>query len=153
MLKFEDWQKSVRGDFHLEVFRHGVPIDHIDDHNLVVYTGRERLAQLLCGESTKGVTQLGVGSGAATELDTDTELTEQQLFQLTGRKSDGRDARFDFEIKENEANGLAIREFGLFCEDGVMFSHRLRRRKDNGLPGVIEKEDDISIKGYWIIHF
>lgn len=153
MLKFEDTPQVVRGDFHLQIFRKGKPIENIDDHNLVVYSGRERLAQLLSGNSTHAVTHVGVGSGAADELDTDTELMDQQLFPLTSRTVEGRDARFDFLIGENEANGLAIREFGLFCADGTMFSHRVRRRKDTGAASVIEKEDDISIAGYWLIHF
>lgn len=152
MFEFEEKQ-GVTGDFHLRVLRNGQPIEQVDDHNLVVYTGRARLAQLLAGKTTNTIAYVGVGSGAATELDADTQLTDQQTFTITGSSVDGRDARFDFLIKESEANGLAIREFGLFCEDGTMFSHRVRRRKDTGTASVIDKQDDISIEGYWIIHF
>ncbi|MBQ9528190.1 MAG: hypothetical protein IJR68_11315, partial [Fretibacterium sp.] len=91
-------------------------------------------------------TQIGVGSGRETEDGGDTVLENQQLFPLSSSSVDGRDARFDFVIGENDANGLAIREFGLFCSDNTMFTHRVRH-------GVIEKENDIELHGYWILHF
>ena len=68
------------------------------------------------------------------------------LFPLDKASVTGRDARFDFSIDNTQANGLKIHEFGLFCKDGMMFSHRVRK-------GIIEKEDDIQIRGYWILHF
>lgn len=99
------------------------------------------------------IAYVGVGSSGGAEKDTGTELTDQQLFPITKTSVDGRDARFDFVIGTDDANGIPIREFGLFCEDGTMFSHRIRRRKDTGAASVIDKQDDISIEGYWIIHF
>lgn len=149
----EDRQKPVTGDFHIRILRNGKQVSRIDDHNLVVYSGRARLAELLAGKSTSAAAYIGVGSGAADENDTDTELTDQQLFELTGSSVDGRDARFDFVIGADQANGLAIREFGLFCADKTMFSHRVRRRRDTGEASVIDKQEDISIEGYWLIHF
>lgn len=143
---FQDSTKPCRGDFHLAVYKDGEIIDHIDDHNLVVDAGRIRLAELAAGKSSACITKIGVGSGNAQEAATDTELVEQQLFPLTSASVDGRDARFDFLIDNSQANGLKIHEFGLFCADGTMFSHRVR-------TGLIEKEDDIQIKGYWILHF
>ena len=143
---FQDSTKSCRGDFHLVVYKDGKIIDRIDDHNLVVDAGRIRLAELAAGKSGSCIARIGVGSGSAQEAATDTELVEQQLFPLASASVDGRDARFDFLIDNSQANGLKIHEFGLFCADGTMFSHRVR-------TGLIEKEDDIQIKGYWILHF
>lgn len=152
MLKFEDSQ-AVGGDFRVEVIKGGKVVEVVEDHNMVVYNGRVRLAELLSGNSSAGVTQIGVGSGTTAEASTDEELQGQQLFPLTAMTVNGRNAKFDFEIGETQANGLAITEFGLFCSDGKMFSHRVRRRSDNGQAAVIEKQDDIIIKGYWVIHF
>lgn len=143
---FQDQVEPCKGEFHITVYKDGVSVKQIDDHNLVVDSGRVRLAQLAAGTSTDYITQIGLGSGSAAETAEDTQLEEQQLFPLTGASVDGRDARFDFQIDNSQANGLAIREFGLFCRDDVMFSHRVR-------DGVIEKAADIQLKGYWILHF
>ncbi len=143
---FQDSTKPCRGDFHLAVYKDGKIIDRIDDHNLVVDAGRIRLAELAAGKSSACITKIGVGSGSTAEAADDTKLEGQQLFPLTSATVDGRDARFDFLIDNTQANGLKIHEFGLFCADGTMFSHRVR-------TGLIEKEDDIQIKGYWILHF
>lgn len=143
---FQDSTKPCRGNFHLAVYKDGKIIDRIDDHNLVVDAGRIRLAELAAGKSSACITKIGVGSGSTAEAADDTKLEGQQLFPLTSATVDGRDARFDFLIDNTQANGLKIHEFGLFCADGTMFSHRVR-------TGLIEKEDDIQIKGYWILHF
>ena len=145
-MAFQDSTKPCRGDFHLAVYKDGKIIDRIDDHNLVVDAGRIRLAELAAGKSSACITKIGVGSGSTAEAADDTELEGQQLFPLASASVDGRDARFDFLIDNSQANGLKIHEFGLFCADGVMFSHRVR-------TGLIEKEDDTQIKGYWILHF
>lgn len=146
MVSLEDWPRPCKGEFHLSIYRNGALEKEIDDHNLVVDSGRVRLAELAAGKSTAYITQIGIGSGSTPEAAEDTQLAEQQLYPLTDASVDGRDARFDFLIDNSQANGLAIHEFGLFCSDGVMFSHRVR-------DGVIEKAADIQIKGYWILHF
>lgn len=146
MLSLTDKIAPCRGEFHLRVLRGGREIERVDDHNLVVDAGRVRLAELAAGKSSAYITHIGLGSGRAAEDVSDTGLENQELFPLTGATVDGRDVRFDFFIDTGEANGLAIREFGLFCSDVTMFSHRVRK-------GVIEKQDDIQIQGYWILHF
>ena len=145
MLAFEDIQQC-RGEYHIEIRRDGMVIEPFGDPNLVVNSGRVRLAELASGKSDRYITQIGLGTGSAAEAEEDAELENQMLFPLSAVSVDGRDARFDFVIGENDANGLAIREFGLFCSDNTMFTHRVRR-------GVIEKENDIELHGYWILHF
>lgn len=142
----EDKTKACKGEFHLSILKDGKEIGRVDDHNLVVEAGRVRLANLAAGLSSAYITQIGVGEGSAMELDTDTSLTNQALFPLNKASVTDRDARFDFSIDNTQANGLKIHEFGLFCADGTMFSHRVRK-------GVIEKAEDIQIRGYWILHF
>lgn len=143
---FADAAKPCKGEFHIDVYRNGTHVDSFGDHNLVVEAGRIRLAELASGLSTDCISQIGVGDGAEPEKDTDTALSNQMLFPLDKASVTGRDARFDFSIDNTQANGLKIHEFGLFCKDGTMFSHRVRK-------GIIEKEDDIQIRGYWILHF
>ena len=153
MLKFEDEITQLRGEFALKVFRRGKEIDSYADHNLIVNVGRERLAKMVTGEASSTIDFIGLGSGGEDEAAGDTALTEQILLPLTGKTTEGMDARFDFTIGEYQANGLKIREFGLFFTDETMFSHRVRRKKSDGSASVIEKQDDITIQGYWIIHF
>ena len=138
--------KPCKGEFHIDVFKDGRCVDSYGDHNLVVESGRIRLAELAAGKSSAYITQIGIGEGSTTEKDTDTALENQMLFPLNDASVTDRDARCDFSIDNTQGNGLKIHEFGLFCADGTMFSHRVRK-------GVIEKENDITIKGYWILHF
>lgn len=145
-MKLEDRAPTVKGEFHIKILRGGRLIRDVEDHNLVVDSGRIRTAELAGGLSSAYISQIGIGTGAEPETATDTALTDQQLFPVSATSIDGRDLRFDFTIGEDQANGLAIREFGLFCADGTMFSHRVR-------SGVIEKADDMQIIGYWILHF
>jgi len=149
-MKFEDKTKSITGEIHLEVCKGDKIISQFDDHNLVVDIGRKRLAELAAGKVGSYVesyiSHIGVGSGATAETASDTALENQQLFPLSSVEVTGRDVQCNFLIANNEAVGLSIRELGLFCTDGTMFSHRVRQ-------GVIEKYEDIEIKGYWILHF
>ena len=147
---FKDAIQPVTGDIHLEVIRDKKIIDKFDDHNLVVDVGRKRLAALAAGKvgsyAESYISHIGLGSGSTTETVNDTELENQQLFPLTSIEVDGRDVKCNFFIANDEAVGLAIHELGLFCADGTMFSHRVRQ-------GIIEKYEDIEVRGYWILHF
>ena len=152
MVRFQDNTAALRGEFALQVFKGGKLVEQYADHNLIVNAGRERLAELAAGLSSKYITQLGVGTGETDEAETDTQLENQQLFALSNASTDGRDAKFDFVITPEQANGLKITEFALFCADNAMFSHRVRKTQSGEVRGI-EKENDIQIEGYWIIHF
>ena len=156
-MRFEDSTKNVTGEIHLEVYQKNKLVKKIDEHNLVVDAGRRRLAELVAGKvgsySESYITHIGLGSGSEIEKVGDTELENQQLFPLTSVELNGRDVKCNFFIADNEANGLSIRELGLFCSDGTMFSHRVRRDESTGEVGVIEKFSDIELKGFWILHF
>lgn len=149
-MKLEDTAHNVTGDIHLKICRNSKVIEEINEHNLVVDAGRKRLAALAAGKvgnyTESYITHIGLGSGSDTETVNDTELENQQLFPLTSVEVNGRDVQCNFFIADNEAVGLSIHELGLFCTDGTMFSHRVRQ-------GIIEKYEDIEIRGYWILHF
>lgn len=156
-MRIEDTTHAVTGDIHLEIFQKKKLVEKIDDHNLVVDAGRIRLAELAAGKvgsySESYLTHIGLGSGSTIESVSDTELENQQLFPLTSVELNGRDVKCNFLIADNQANGLSIRELGLFCADGTMFSHRVRKNEETGEVGVIEKFSDIEIKGFWVLHF
>ena len=149
-MKLEDTPRLITGEIHLEVYRDNRLIDTIDDHNLVVDAGRKRLAELAAGKvgsyAESYITHIGLGSGNTVESVNDTALVDQQLFPVSSVEVNGRDVQCNFFIANNEAVGLSIHELGLFCADGTMFSHRVRQ-------GIIEKYEDIELKGYWILHF
>lgn len=149
-MRIEDNTQPLTGEIYAKIYKRGKVIEEIDDHNLVVDIGRKRLAELAAGKvssyTNSYISHIGLGSGNLTESVNDTELTDQQLFPLTSVEVNGRDVQCNFFIANDEAVGLSIHELGLFCTDGTMFSHRVRE-------GVIEKFDDIEIRGYWILHF
>ena len=147
MLQFQDTVEPCKGEFHIDVLKNGRIVKTISDHNMVVDVGRIRLAELAAGtKANQHITQIGLGSGSETEDASDISLTNQTLLPLSGVTVTGRDVRFDFFVDTDQANRLQVHEFGLFCADNTMFSHRVR-------SGVIEKENDIQLKGYWILHF
>ena len=125
-MRFEDSTRNVTGEIHLEVYQKNKLVKKIDEHNLVVDAGRRRLAELAAGKvgsySESYITHIGLGSGSEIEKVGDTKLENQQLFPLTSVELNGRDVKCNFFIADNEANGLSIRELGLFCSDGTMFS-------------------------------
>lgn len=166
-VKVKEGIQEIRGEFGLQVYKRGKLVDEYVDHNLIVEVGRQRLAELAAGKSTAAIKYIGFGSGKnyvangrALETDKDTTLEDLQLFEFKTSEVDGAavevngmDARFNFCLTEAEANGLEIREIGLFCADGVMFSHRVRTNKKRTKILTIDKEDDLEIKGYYILHF
>lgn len=145
-IREQDALDALRGAVHLAVYQNGKLLFEETDHNLIVTTGREKLARLIGGGYGGRITHVGVGSGSAAAIDTDTGLTDAVLVPVQSTSYAGTKARFDFVIGNGDANGLLIRELGLFFGDGVMFSRRVRK-------SVIGKEDDISITGYWEIYF
>lgn len=145
-IKEQDTLAPLRGAVHLAVYKNGKLLFEETDHNLIVTSGREKLARLLGGDYAGRITKVGVGSGSAAAIDTDTGLTDAVLVPVQSTEYAGTKVQFNFTLGNADANGLLIRELGLFFGDGVMFSRRVRK-------SVIGKEDDISITGYWEIYF
>ena len=142
-----DTVANCSGRLYLEVYKSGALINKDTGDNLVVNIGRSTLAGLLGGrDAGKFITHIGVGSGMTPTNDTDTALAQQTLVGIDGVVYSGNVVRFNFTLGYGNANGIAIREYGLFFTDGTLFSRRVRN-------SVISKESDIEIKGYWEIRF
>lgn len=144
-IEFQEEPRPLRGSVHLEVRKAGRLVEVETDHNLIVAVGRAKLAKLLGGGYSGHITQIGVGTGSAAAADGDTALTDAVMIPLDSTEYDGAKVKFNFTIGTGTANGINIREFGLFFADGTMFSHRVRK-------SVIGKEDDLKITGYWEIY-
>lgn len=145
-MKFVD-SACLRGDFEIRVFRNGVEIEHYQDKNMIMASARDALARLIGGNgSGKVVTRIGVGVNGTDPKPTDTGLKDGYAKNVNGCTYPATgEACFAFTIAAGEANGMAIREFGLLCSDGTLFARKTR--------GIIEKADDIEITGTWTIKF
>ena len=143
-MKLSDRLKQTEGRITVQIYRSGRLYKTITEHNMIVDAGKKRMADLIAGKSTAAIKYIGLGSGEAAAATSDINLQDQQLYPLTQASITGTTARFDFFITTNQANGLTIHEFGLFCADEVMFSHRVRE-------GKIVKENDMELRGYWKI--
>lgn len=145
MIRVEERMEGMRGNVHLCIKRNGEVIHEEDDHNLIVTAGRAKLARLMGGGYSGCIARVGVGEGGSAVSASDTTLTNEVLVDIESVSYEGTSVRFNFCIGTGQANGLSIREFGLFFADGTMFSHRVRQ-------SVIGKESDIEITGYWEIY-
>jgi len=147
-MKFIDNVK-MKGVLEVGVIRasDGLLIDFWRDENLIVNGAREMLARLLAGEGTAdSVVDIGFGTNEATPTPDDTGLTSAHWRPLSGYSypAPGK-VQFDFVLSTTEANGMAIREFGLRTAAGHLFSRKVR--------GDIVKNSDISLEGTWTITF
>ena len=138
---------TLRGSLAITVRRGGVVIDHWRDDNMIMNAARDALARLIAGDGAdKVITRIGVGTGGDAPTPDDAALSEAFVKPLTGHvyPALGR-VRFDWRLEPHEANGMAIREFGLITVDGTLFARKSRP--------AIEKADDISVEGQWTIIF
>lgn len=128
-MKIIEKVQKITGHLHYTATRNGNVVEIFNDHNLVVDAGRELMALIMAGKQTTSITKIGVGTGITPEMVKDTGLTDCVYIPLTARSTDGKTARFDFAIGTDQANGLNIHEFGLFAENGIMFSRRVRDKE------------------------
>lgn len=144
-IEMKDTAPRLRGAVELKIYKNGVlkEVDH--DHNLIVMAGRTKLARLLGGGYAGHIDRIGVGTGSTPAADGNTGLTGTVYIPVSSVEYSAGKVRFNFTIGTDQANGLAIRELGLFFGDGTIFSRRVRK-------SVIGKENDIQITGYWEIY-
>ena len=145
-VKLKEPAPTIKGCLKYTVYLDGVPIERVEDHNLVVNVGRTRLAELISGKSTAYITQIGFGTGVNNPDLADTALENQLLMAITSSNVEGQSVTFNWYLGEGDANGMDIREFGLFTSDGVMVTHQQRGK-------VIGKWSDITIEGQYILSF
>ena len=98
----------MNGRLHLTVRKNGKVIEHWDDHNLIVDGARQLMAKMAAGIVSTSITDLGVGSGNAPETVDDTALKNGVLIPIKTRTVNDKQARFDFFIGTDQANGINI---------------------------------------------
>lgn len=145
LMQEKEQLNSMRGSVELKIYRNGVLEEIEREHNLIVTAGRSKLAKLLGGGYSGGINRVGVGTGSTPAADTDTRLTSPVYIPVKSVEYSTAKVRFNFVIGTSDANGVNIRELGLFFADNTMFSRRVRK-------SVIGKEADLQITGYWEIY-
>ena len=142
----ENEHDAIHGEVHLTVKKDGKVVEQWQERNMIVDSGRNKLAQIVGCLYGGGLTKVGVGSGTNEPAATDTGLTDAEYVPVTSAETDGSMVKLTFSLGADDANGLNIRELGLFFEDGTMYNRKVR-------PGTIPKQSDIEIDGWWKLYF
>jgi hypothetical protein len=146
----EQGKKPLKGILRYTVYKDGAPVEDVEEHNLIVNIGRTQMAHLLAGDvANRHVTKISFGTNGTAPALADTQITSAFTKNLLGHEYPATgQVKFLWNLTTAEANGKAILEFGLVCQDGTLFSRRIR---ESGKP--INKESDISLEGDWTIIF
>lgn len=115
--------------------------------NLVVNLGLTNLTKLLAGDTTgKKITKIGVGTNGTNPTATDTALTGAFTKAISGYNLITQTTvEFEVTIDTTEANGMTIREGGLYNESDVLFSRVVR--------SALSKTSAIAVNIKWKIQF
>lgn len=136
------------GTFNLQIYENDALIDTINEQNLVVTLGHQNMTKLIGGDAAgKKIEKIGVGTNGATPVAGDTALTSSFIKAIAGATyPDAQSVLFSFDIDNSEANGMTIREFGLFNSDNVLCARKVR-------TGEIIKTSAIRLVGTWKLTF
>jgi hypothetical protein len=139
---------NLHGKLEVKVFKSGKLVDSFVEDNLIVNGARTQMSHLIAGDfSGRKVSQIAFGT-SGTEPTVDNQTITNPFVKNINAASypTATSVKFDWDLGTSEDNGAAIMEFGLLCDDGTLFSRRVR-------TNPINKADDISIEGHWTISF
>lgn len=136
-----------RGDLTVRASRRGKQVLRWGGDNLVVASSRDALARLVAGlGAAKTIKYIGFGTSAKSASPDDVGITDPYyvelgaaIFPATGH------VQFPWVLREEQANGMVIREFGLFTADKTLFARKVRAEP-------IAKTD-LELEGEWDIFF
>lgn len=144
-----DKAEPAKGEFRILVKdKDGNVVQEDVDHNMIVNASKTALAMLISEENCpqKVIRRFGVGTDGSTATPADDSLTASYLNNLISHEfPEPGVVRFKWALGYGEANGMAVSEFGLFCDDGSLFARKTR-------PSI-HKGDDLSFEGEWSIIF
>lgn len=140
---------DIKGIFRLKIYdaKTGRLIEEYEDKNLVVNGGRTAVTKLLGGEgSGKSLTKIAFGTNSTAPTAADTLITGAYSKSLGSVSYPTvSSVRWNWELNDTEANGMAIVEFGILCNDNTLFARKTR--------DVINKNSSIRLVGTWEISF
>jgi hypothetical protein len=127
----------------------GAVVWRLDEANVVTVLGKAALARLLgAAAADDRVTQIAFGTSGSAASPDDTAIANAFIKPVDEAvPSEGGHITFHWTLGLAEANGMAIREFGLLTAGGELFA---RKSRDTA---VIDKEIDISLEGEWTLIF
>lgn len=136
------------GTLSIQVFRDGVCVEEVG-LNLVVDLSKQIQSRLLGGDSGWDVTKIAVGTSGTPTAPGDSALAGAfvKAIDKVEYPSD-TSVVFFFSLAKEEANGMAIREFGLLADNGTLFARKVR-----ATGAALEKDAELSIRGTWKIQF
>lgn len=136
---------KITGEFHLKVFENGILINEFIDKNLVVKTGKDKIADMLVnGPAGFLVKKISFGSNGTAPANTDTSPLANNFDKLLDSSSVlGSVCTFNFSLLTSENNGATIEEFGLLLDAGALFARK------TGITVI--KNNTISMTGVWTV--
>ncbi len=144
-MKCIDTIKQLSGTLHLVAKdKQGAEVWRVAEKNLIVAGGYTAIAEALAGLPNRHIAKIAVGTNGAAPAEADTEITSAVVLDIESVEYPAPGTvRFNFTIGYDDAVDMSIREFGLICADGRLFSRKTRE--------VIEKTSYVSITGMWEI--
>jgi hypothetical protein len=145
-------QQALKGILHYKVYKHvngeKQLVEEVKDSNLIVNLAREQMARLITGDVTgRAITKIGFGVDGTDPNVNDKLLTNPFMKNVNGYEyPEMGQAQINWSLTMSEGNGKAIKEFGMFVQNGALFARRVR-------SSPINKESDISLEGTWTIIF
>jgi hypothetical protein len=138
----------VRGDFRIRVYWRGRIIEDYEEHNLIVNAAKLAMTKLLGGNgSGKNINRIAFGTNGNIPVAEDTAITSPHIKPISTISYPANNKiEFGWSLGTDEANGIAISEFGLLCVDSSLFARKTRTK-------ALNKDSDIAIEGQWIIIF
>lgn len=139
----------VRGHVSVLVEHEDGRTETIEQDNLLVNAGRNRIAAIIAGNSTDLPDYIAIGTGTTAAALTDTALgTEVDRNQIASKTDSVGVATFKAFFGKSEANGNTIAEVGLFdlASGGTMFCRAI-------LSSTIAKTSTISLTITWTLTF
>lgn len=136
---------KIKGRVRIEVSDGRV----IEQDNIVVNNGRNRIASLIAQDSTAFPSHIAIGTDATAATVTDTTLgTEVDRNAISSDSATAAVATFKAFFSKSEANGNTIAEVGMFDQaaGGTMFCRSI-------LSSTVAKTASISLTITWTLTF
>ncbi|GAB4212682.1 MAG: hypothetical protein OHK0012_07400 [Synechococcales cyanobacterium] len=135
---------KIQGCLHYRVWRQGWLLEDSCQPNLITDAGLTALPLGWAGDGDGVVTQIGFGSSPVAPTPEDADLLTPFVKPLTGYGSNPGAVVLLWDLLPEEANGLAIAEFGLFTEAEVLVARRIR-------ASPLIKTSALYLQGSWTL--
>ena len=140
---------TLKGHALIEVVHDSGRIDIYEYDNIIVTTGRDRIAALFAQDSSAFPSHIAIGTGSVAVVVGDTALgTEVKRNAIGADSAISGVATFRVFFSKSDANGNTIAEAGVFDQSsgGTMFSRLL-------ISPTITKTSSVSINITWTYTF